>query len=181
MRYVLALFALSLLFACGPNADKMKAELISLSTELAESADIPEIKKSEVFIDKAKRYVKAFPTDTLSPMFLFQAAGLAKTIGKIETAFELWDQLEEGYPDSNMAVSAAFLKGFTAEIDLGDREKAVQYFKIFLERYPDSGYANDARRQILVLESAMTPDELVKEFEQNPRTEEEEAEEKEEQ
>jgi tetratricopeptide (TPR) repeat protein len=176
MRYVLALFALSLLFACGPNADKMRAELSSLSTELAESADIPEIKKSEVFIDKAKRYVKAFPADTLSPMFLFQAAGLAKTIGKIETAFELWDQLEATYPESNMAVAGAFLKGFTAEVDLGDREKAIQYFKTFLERYPDSAYANDARRQILILESALTPDEMVKEFEKNPQPEGEEEE-----
>ncbi len=146
---------------------KLKEELLALDARFSKETTISDIKAAESFIAKTERFVKAAPADSLSPRFLFKSAGVAKTIGNFDAAYRLWEQLITQYPTNIWSPAAAFLKGYTAETELADREKAVKYFQEFLELYPDSEFAGQAQRQIELLQGNKKPEDLVKEFEQN--------------
>lgn len=167
MRYAIVLFLLGTLFACKPDAAKMKAELMEMEEVFSTTTTISDLKAANKFISMSERFAAAFPADSLSPQFLFKAAGVAKTTGKFDDAYRIWDKLIEKYPDNYWSPAAAFLKGFTAENDQMDREKAIQYFKDFLERYPENEFAGQAKRQIELLQGDKSPDDMVREFEQN--------------
>ena len=167
MRYAAALIILATLLACTPDADKLKAELKQMDEVLSKASSISDLKMAEQFISSTQQFVKASPADSLAPYYLFKSAGVAKMTGQFEVAYQLWDQLINDYPDHLWSPPAAFLRGFTAENDQADREKAVKYFEEFLKLYPDSDFAAQAQRQIELLRGNVTPDDLVKEFEQN--------------
>ena len=167
MRYAIALILLGALFACKPDTGKMKEELLEMDKTLSKSPTISDLKTAERFIKLSERFAAASPADSLAPQYLFKGAGVAKTIGKFDEAYRLWDKLVEKFPQSMWAAPAAFLKGYTAETELSDREKAVQYFEEFLERFPESDFAGQAKRQIELLKGNITPEDLVREFEQN--------------
>ncbi len=167
MRHASILLFAFAIYSCGPNANKLKTELLEMDALFSKAESITDLKAAQSFISKSERFAKAFPADSLSPQFLFKSAGVAKTIGNIDEAYRLWDQLLDQYPDNFWAPPAAFLKGYTAETELADREKALRHFEEFLQRYPESEFAGQARRQIELLKGNKTPEELVKEFEQN--------------
>jgi len=167
MRIALFFSIAVLFFGCQPNAENLKTELLAIDKEFSTAATISDVDKAKSFISKAERFALAFPADSLSPQFLFKAAGFSKTIGHIDEAYRLWDLLIEKYPKDFWAEPAAFLKGYTAETELADKEKAVKYFQEFVERFPQSQFADQAKRQIELLKGNKNPDELVKEFESN--------------
>jgi outer membrane protein assembly factor BamD (BamD/ComL family) len=168
MRIVAFLVVALSLLGCKPNAENLKAELLAIDKEFSTASTISDVDKAKSFIQKAERFALANPADSLSSQFLFKAAGFSKTIGQIDNAYRLWDLLIEKYPTDFWAEPAAFLKGFTAETELADKEKAVKYFKEFVERFPQSQFADQAKRQIELLQDNKNPEELVKEFEGNP-------------
>ncbi len=163
---IFALFAF-LLTNCSSDPETIKTELLAIDKEFSNSPNISDVDKAKVFIARAERFVKSYPEDSLAPQFLFKAAGFSKTIGHIDEAYRLWDLLIRQYPKDFWAEPAAFLKGYTAETELADKEKAVKYFQEFVERYPQSQFADQARRQIELLQGNKNPDDLVKEFEGN--------------
>jgi len=167
MKYTTVLFLLASMMACTPNADKLKAELKQMDEVFSKASSISDLKMAENFIAKSERFAKAFPADSLAPLYLFKSAGVAKTTGKFDEAYRLWDKLLAEYPDNFWAPPAAFLKGYTAETELMDRDKAVKHFEEFLKLYPDSDFAAQAQRQIDLLKGNVKPEDLVKEFEQN--------------
>jgi TolA-binding protein len=57
-----------------------------------------------------------------------------------------------------------FLKAFVYEDQLHDLNKAKKYYEEFLEKYPDSDFADDARISLQNL--GKSPEELIKEFEE---------------
>lgn len=167
MKYAAALIFVATLMACTPDADKLKAELKEMDDVFSKASSISDLKMAANFIAKSERFAKAFPADSLAPLYLFKSAGVAKTTGQFDEAYRLWDKLLAEYPDNFWAPPAAFLKGYTAETELMDRDKAVAYFEEFLKRYPESNFAAQAQRQIDLLKGNVKPEDLVKEFEQN--------------
>lgn len=167
MRYTAALILMAILTACTPDAEKLKAELKQMDEVFSASSSISDLKKAERFITVTKRFAEAFPADSLAPYYLFKSAGVAKMTGKFEEAYQLWDQLIADYPDHLWSPPAAFLRGFTAENDLADRSKAVKYFEEFLRLYPNHDFAGQAQTQINLLKENVSPEDMVKQFEQN--------------
>ena len=49
------------------------------------------------------------------------------------------------YPDSKRAITSLFLKAFTLDNDLHQFEEAGQYYRLFLEKYPNNEFAESAQ------------------------------------
>jgi outer membrane protein assembly factor BamD (BamD/ComL family) len=170
MKFIYLMVLSGLMMACQPNPEQLKADLMSADKSLSQATSISDIKLAESFIKNAEQLAKQSPADSLSPEYLFKAAGVAKTIGQYDKSIALWDKLIAQYPEHIWSAPAAFLKGFTAENEMADPKLAVKYFKEFLEKYPKSTFVGDAQRQIMLLEGNKSPDEMVKEFEQSGDT-----------
>lgn len=166
MKYISLLFMAVVMMSCQPNPEQLKADLMTADKTLSQATSISDLNLAATFIKQAEQLVKQSPADSLAPEYLFKAAGVAKTIGDYEKAIALWDKLIAQYPEHIWSAPASFLKGFTAENEMGDAKLAIKYFKEFLEKYPKSTFVGDAQRQIMLLEGNKSPEEMVKEFEQ---------------
>jgi outer membrane protein assembly factor BamD (BamD/ComL family) len=125
-----------------------------------------------VSFDKAKadslmtlytKFVKAYPQDSLSPDFLFRAAGIAMNSGDGTIALNLYDQFLKDYPNHPQAAMSLFFKGFVYENLLRNLDYAKETYLQFIEKYPNDEFNDDARMALKNL--GKTPDQMIREFE----------------
>lgn len=103
------------------------------------------------FIEGAERYVRAFPSDTLGPAFLLEAAQLAGGIGKPGSSIELWGLLWRNHPDHPESPYAMFMQAFVFETTIGDTINARRYFEKVISTYPEHPLAASARQSLSAL------------------------------
>ncbi|MEJ2594923.1 MAG: tetratricopeptide repeat protein [bacterium] len=117
-------------------------------------------------LDLVKLYVKFSdnqPSDPRSSDYLFKAADISMNLNRPSQTIALFDQFIKRYPDHEKAPTALFLKGFVLEDQIQDYEGAREVYTQFLERYPESDFADDAKMSLENL--GKTPEELIREFE----------------
>ncbi|MDP2721759.1 MAG: tetratricopeptide repeat protein [Bacteroidales bacterium] len=105
------------------------------------------------------------PADEKASDYLLKAADVAMNLNNPRRSIGLFDQILTNYPQSKNASTALFLKAFVYDDQMHDFENAGKFYNEFLEKYPESPFANDAHASLLNL--GKTPEELVKEFEKN--------------
>ena len=173
---ILFLLCAACLSACNTDAgektqltqEQIVAQIRTLESALAQNLSQPAIDTAtaDSLIDKAMRYANSFPQDSLSPQFLFRAADVARGIGEQGLAVTLWGKVAKVYEGSRYAPESLFLLAFTLDNDLRDTSRARQAYEEFLEQYPKHPLANDARELLKVLQSGKTPEEMIREFQQ---------------
>jgi len=116
---------------------------------------------------KLAKYYNAYANnnklDELSPSYLFKAADIYMNMNEAKDAINCFDLLMTNYPKNDKAISSLFLKAFVYEDQLADYVNAEKYYIMFLEKYPDSDFADDA--QISLNNLGKTPEQLIEEFE----------------
>ena len=80
-----------------------------------------------------------------------------------ENAIGCFTTILEKYPTNINAPSALFLTAFIYDDQLADYVNAEKYYKLFLEKYPDNDFTDDA--EISLKNLGKTPEELIEEFE----------------
>jgi len=172
-----AIFAISLAFfcACTPKPQTVneatQAELVSTLGELEtilrqkpnqalDSANVL------TFVRNAQALASRFPQDSLAPVYLFRAAELCHANGKFNEAIGLWGQIGTSFSQYIRSAEAVFMQGFVAENELKDREKAIEFYAVFLEKYPDHPMAKDAQVLLTNLKRGVTDQQLIEQFEQ---------------
>lgn len=103
--------------------------------------------------------------DSLAPFYLFKSADINMNMRRPKAAIKSFDIILSKYPDFEKASSTLFLKAFIYEDQLGDLVSASRYYRLFIEKYPDSDFADDAEISLKYL--GKTPEELIEEFEKN--------------
>jgi outer membrane protein assembly factor BamD (BamD/ComL family) len=116
------------------------------------------------FYDK---YADKFPEDSLAPVYLFRASDISMNLQQPVKTIALFNKIMTKYPDYEKTPSVMFLKAFVYEDQLHDFNKAKKYYEEFLEKYPDSDFADDARVSLKNL--GKSPEELIKEFEEKQK------------
>jgi TolA-binding protein len=101
--------------------------------------------------------------DSLAADYLFKSADIFMNMNKANDAIESFNMILEEYPEYKKAPSVLFLKAFIYEDQLDDLANAEKYYKIFLEKYPNSDFADDA--EISLNNLGKTPEQLIEEFE----------------
>ncbi len=160
-----------LLYSCG-NGDSKKqdnnsvtiAEINSLEKELF-NAEIttPDIAKAKQLAELYIEYAGLYPDDSVSPEFLFKASDIAMNVSSPNLTITLFNKILSRYPDYSKVPTVMFLKGFVYEDQLKDYDNARECYLEFLDKFPNSDFADDAVVSLKNL--GKSPEVLIKEFE----------------
>ena len=103
------------------------------------------------YVNVCEAHALTLPQDSLSPTYLHRAAEIARTMGHINKAMNVYDWLLVKYPEDRLAGQALFLKAQTYDDLLKDEEKAKPLYEEFLKKYPNSEFSDDAVFQLEML------------------------------
>ena len=161
---------LLVLSGCGPSKVKSMKEIATLEKNLYSGQGMNFNKaRADSLLNQYIRFVKRFPKDTLAPKYLFQAAGLAMTMGDGKKSMALYDDFILKFPDNPKAPVCLFFKGYIYENLIANYDKAKETYLLFLEKYPDNEFSKDAR--VALMNIGKTPEQLVREFEDKQKAE----------
>jgi outer membrane protein assembly factor BamD (BamD/ComL family) len=177
MKKVFLFVSVMVLFltACNSPAGKKETSTNVLTkTELSDSIHQSEkvlFDKAAARIDKKgalklagyyKEYANRFPDDSLAAGYLFKASDIYMNMGLPQQTVILFDKLIKEYPDYDKIATCYFLRAFVYDDQLKDYKTAKKYYQDFLNKYPDSEFADDA--EMLLKNIGKSPEELIKEF-----------------
>jgi outer membrane protein assembly factor BamD (BamD/ComL family) len=149
--------------ACTSSDQKMRDQISSLEKELYnDSLMVPDAAKAKEMTSLYLGYIEKYPSDSLSPLYLFKAADLSAKTNEVHVAVQLFGKLVKEYPEHRHAPIAVFLQGFIYENQAGDPMKAKPYYEEFLQKYPDHPMAADVTFSLENL--GKTPEELIRSF-----------------
>jgi tetratricopeptide (TPR) repeat protein len=112
-----------------------------------------------------EEYANENPADSLSPEYLFRASDISMNLGQAGRTISLFNRILSEYPDFKKAPTSLFLLAFVYEDQMKDFANAKKYYELYLAKYPDSEFADDA--EISLKNLGKTPEELIREFESN--------------
>ena len=158
MKSYLLFFSLILFLAgCGKNEKDQFEEANRLVQE----------KKYNEAITAFEGVLKEFPTGETAPgatyelAKLYQAgliAGLDQTASQ-QKAVDYYQKVFVDYPKNELAPSALFMSGYIQANTLGKYHEATITYKKFLEIYPNSKFADDARSELDNM--GLSPEEII--------------------
>jgi len=108
-------------------------------------AGIPEKKDIKKAIVMYQDYINYFPNDDKTPAYLLQVSDFYLNMGKTEKSVNLLTTIIEKYPNYKKIETVYFIRASHVDLDLRDTALAKTYYAEFLEKYPESEYASDAR------------------------------------
>jgi outer membrane protein assembly factor BamD (BamD/ComL family) len=80
--------------------------------------------------------------------------------GEFDTSLGLLQKILTDYPEDILADDAFFLQGEIYERQLANKDKAMEIYREFLNKFPGSVYAAEARKRFRVLRGDFSDDDL---------------------
>lgn len=108
-------------------------------------------------------YASHYPDDTLSTAFMFNAAGIASSLGQYNKAVDMYENIRTKYPDSRFVPECLLVEGFIYDNNLNDTARAHAKYQELINKFPGNALSKQAAQAIKLL--GKTPDEIGKEFE----------------
>lgn len=175
-RWVWAVIALA---ACGSPGDgpaeaaldcaeRLQA-IEALEERLFGGGDEPDGEVRDRLLRDYAAFANACNGDANAPEMLFRRADLLRSKGAFEEAMTQLRDVHDHFPAYPHRARCAFLVGYIAETELGDREQARLTYRQVLEVHPESEEAEWARISLEQLD--LRADELLRNFQRNERTE----------
>lgn len=119
------------------------------------------------YVDACEAFALSNPSHPQAPEYLFDAAEMAKLLKTNNKALAIYDWLIQKYPNYKKTPSALFIKAFILENELNNIDLAREAYQLFLEKYPDNDFADDAKFSLDNL--GKSPDEVLKAIEANAK------------
>jgi tetratricopeptide (TPR) repeat protein len=110
-------------------------------------------------------FYENFPDAPETPELLFRAADMCVNLKWSKQAVDYLNIIISQYPDYEKAPDALFLLAFVHDHLVDDDAKAGEYYRAYLDQYPDHIFAKDAEASIRNL--GKTDEEIMREFEMN--------------
>ncbi len=145
-----------------PKKEQIKA-ISNLESELY-GAQAMDRDKGLHMIDSYLGFSEQYPNDTLSASYLFKAGEIAMNLQLGTQAIFYYDKILSNFPSFHKIPECIFLKAFIFENQLGDLNKAKQFYEMFIERYPNHSLSNDAKASLEYL--GLSPEALIKIFQE---------------
>jgi len=114
------------------------------------------------YIRVCELYALLQPEDPKSADYLHKAGEMARAIRSFPKAVALYDWIYTRYPSFEKSAQALFLKAFTYDNDLQDKETARNLYQEFLAKYPEDDFADDT--QFLLDNLGKNDEEIIKSF-----------------
>lgn len=103
--------------------------------------------KTEQALAKLDQIEKKFPKHTLTDDIYWLKANLKIKQGQYVEGVALLQKIQTEYPDDVLADDALFTQGEIYELRLKNKDKAMEIYRAFLDKYPGSVYAAEARKR----------------------------------
>jgi TolA-binding protein len=153
--HYLVISALFLLAACTSPKEKALENI----THLESSDSIFNPEHMESLKNAYTEYASKYPDDEKAPEFMFRAAQRCNVLGQHAEAISLLEDVGKKYPKHKLAEDALFLEAYVYENSLHDMGKAKLAYQSFLEKYPNSEMADDAKQSMNFL--GKSPEEIL--------------------
>ena len=172
MKKNIFLFAMLLLVVAGCNQNTKTAKTTQNEVKEAEAALFNEdmTANTEAVPDAIatfSKYVEENPDAADAAEVLFKAVEIAvNTKQDPQQSIKLVNKLVADYPKCDKNPVALFmLATFVYDEQLHDLDKARETYQQIIDNYPDNPFAKDAA--IAITQLGMTPEELIRMFEEN--------------
>jgi TolA-binding protein len=173
MRSLVPVILLAVLTACGGDAPKtgitpetnaaMEAvKRIRTQEDSLFAKTVFDRKGAMAMRDVYLSFAKNFPLDTMTPEYLFRAAGVSRSLGEPKETLALYDRVIKNYPGWSRIVDTYYLRAFTIDSDLGQKGEAKTAYEEVMHRFPDHKFAKDAAQMIENLQ--FTDEQLIEKF-----------------
>lgn len=159
---ILLLLTLSVFTACFNNKAKLQNRIQQNESRLSQPG-LPDTTTINKLIVDYEQFAKKYPSDTLSPEYLYRAASWANSIGKAFKSIEIYNKILSDYPDWEKIPETIFTLGFTYDNYLNDYVSANKTYNQFLATYPDHELAKDVEGLLYYL--GKSPEEMILDFE----------------
>lgn len=160
---ILLVIGLFTMACSNEKSTDLDGQIQSLEKKLFEEKEgVINKKEAANMIHLYLEYVKENPQMEKAPIYLFKAADVSINVFHSEQTIELFNRLLQEYPKYEKAPQALFLKAFTFENYLNQIDSAKVNYEMFLKKYPNNDFANDA--QVSLDNLGKTPEEIIKSF-----------------
>ncbi|NND31425.1 MAG: tetratricopeptide repeat protein [Saprospiraceae bacterium] len=140
MYKVLLLLTFLCLFACKTSSNDATEEIARLEANLAESPSQETLQQLLVLYQEMASQTK----DSKRLDYLWKAGETARAVRDFAAAEKIFEDIYENHPDNELASKALFLHAFMCDEDLKQYDRAKELYVMFMDKYPDSDFADDA-------------------------------------
>jgi len=127
-----------------------------------EGADSINEEAGRKYVDVCEAMSIGDPNNEKTPDYLFKGGEMARSLGTPEKALTLYMLISRKYPKNSHAAESTFMSGFILDSTFGNKEKAAEYYKKFVDNYPNDDLVKDAK--FLLKNIDKTDAELIEEL-----------------
>ena len=128
--------------------ENMAMDTVGAAMKLFASAELDLTQnKTQAALDKLDRIEKEFPGHSLTDDIYWIKAEIKLKQGNFEEAMMLLEKIEKNFGEDILADDACFLQADINEHQLKNKDKAMEMYRKFLDRFPGSVYAAEARKR----------------------------------
>ena len=131
----------------GEEQMKLSNQISQLSKEVYQNNQPIDLVKSEALLKCLTEYANKYRQDSLSAVYLLDAAQLSSSIGKYQQAVQFLMNYVE-HPNASKKDYATYLVGYQYDAFLKQPQQAEKYYRATIERYPDSPWAKTANQSL---------------------------------
>ncbi len=131
----------------GEEQMQLSNKISQLSKEVYQNTQEMDLIKSEELLKYLTEYSNKYRQDSLSAIYMLDAAQLASSIGKYQQAVQFLMNYVE-HPNASKKDYATYLVGYQYDAFLKQPQQAEKYYRATIERYPDSPWAKTANQSL---------------------------------
>lgn len=141
----------------GPDRERAVEHIERLETTVQvlfneEGRTVSSLEQTALLRDAYINFADSFEGDSLSAVFLFQAAMVdADLHDDVQSGIQYLERLADEYPNHPLTAKTLFLIGFTYAEQLNDYSKARDAYNRYLDEYPDGEMAESVRIELQTL------------------------------
>ena len=118
--------------------------------------------KAREYINLCEIYAMTLPNEAKAPEYLFKAGETARSIRQFPKAIDIYNWIYNKFQGNEKAPQALFLKAFTLDNDLKQKDAAKKLYEEFLKKYPTNDFADDT--EFLLKNLGVSDDDIIKGF-----------------
>lgn len=163
LPFILSVFVL--IFSCNTVSKETYVKNIeTLGEEVKEITVFEGNETVEKLIENYEGFASNFPDDPQTPEYLFKLAEFYGATGDNQKELETFKKVSDNYQDYEKAPQSLFMQAFILENKLNALKEAEKIYQMFMEKYPDHEFADDAQFSLDNL--YLTDEQLLEKFKQ---------------
>ncbi len=155
-KFISFLIPIWFLSSCGENKKAPPPTLVDKIKTAESKLDVTKpLNKSnlELLIGLYTKFADSLPNNPKSQMYLVKTADFYGALNMQQQKCELYKSILAKYPTSKDADMITYLLASAYDSDLNNRVEAKKYYNLFIEKFPNSPYINDAKSRLTTIDS----------------------------